>query len=182
MSKKIVYYDGGSDEDNCDNDTSNEEKKTTNSEVEAGAEPGIVLISCEKSSIFVDKKCAKLSPLLSKYIHSKLKKLELKINNDLLQKLYCYLEYYDGDVKRSVDNSSSICMPLRYLKMSENTKSEWDALYIDEIAKDVNVLKNLLNLSEIFGIEGLTTLCCARISLLVKGKPFHAAVNFLKKV
>jgi hypothetical protein len=93
--------------------------------------------------------------------------------------------------KRIETKSSSICAsgglkggkapliyaPLRYTTMIQNTNCEWDAIYIDEVAKNVKVLKNLLIISDLLEIQGLLILCCARFALLIKGKPLEVVIK-----
>ena len=91
-----------------------------------------------------------------------------------LQKLMAYLEYHEGQ------DPPEIPTPMRYPEMSGNTGCKWDACYIDDVAKNVEDLRNLLLLAKSLEISSLLLLCCARLSLFIKGKPFHVVIRNLR--
>jgi S-phase kinase-associated protein 1 len=133
-------------------------------EKEISPEGDITLISKERTSFTLPKKCAFMSNLVK--ITSEQDRSEthinVKIDSHSLANIVSYLNHHDGVKPKEIKK------PLRSLDMSKIVDDAWDAKFINSFPQEE--LKEIITAANYMDIQPLLQLACAKVASLIKGK------------
>lgn len=98
----------------------------------------------------------------------------MNMREKLLEKLVTYLKKHKGE------EPLEILAPVRHRQMSKNCE-KWDAAFIDNLWLDNKMdLLDMSNIADIYEIDCLKDLCCAKIATLIKGKSFTRIIQIFQ--
>merc|ERR1712173_39116 len=94
---------------------------------------------------------------------SDVKKIEIKkVSHDILKLIVTYLKHHKGKVP------AEIAKPIRSVKMEKIVEDEWDATFINGLAK--RTIFQIILGANYMDIKSLLHLGCAKIATMIKGK------------
>ncbi len=118
-----------------------------------------------------------MSGFLSIEIKRDLRKNEftLAATKDIMSLVVAYINHHRG-----IPGTTIPIKPLESSRMHDICKDPWDAVFIDAVPKPIQLLYDLVTLSNQLEMDCLTRLCCAKIASVIRGKPLEVAKHILK--
>ena len=126
--------------------------------------------------IAITKKQASNSKLFSTAIESDNSVTEIllyEIKHSILMHIVEFLVHYNGEIIPMPEK------PARSEHMKDNT-TEWNANYIDAIAKNKTDLYALISAANFIDCEGLLHLACCKVASMIKNIPLNEIKKTLK--
>lgn len=136
--------------------------------LDAEVDDNLVLVSCDEDNsqeFTIDRTSAMMCNLVKSIIEgdSEVKKIEIKkVSQDILALIVEYLKHHKGKVP------AEIAKPIRSVKMQKIVEDEWDAEFINKMAK--RTIFQIILGANYMDIKSLLHLGCAKIATMIKGK------------
>jgi len=128
----------------------------------------LILVSCDESNAAeytIARESALMCNLVKSIIEgdSEVKKIEIKkVSQDILKLIVEYLIHHKGKTP------AEIAKPIRSVKMEKIVEDEWDAQFINKMAK--RTIFQIILGANYMDIKSLLHLGCAKIATMIKGK------------
>lgn len=97
-----------------------------------------------------------------------------QITSEVLGEIVTYLSHHKGTVVAPIDK------PLRSKCMRDVVKDQWDAVFIDRVGENRELLYALILAANYLDIPSLLQLGCAKVASLIKGQPLEKIKEILE--
>lgn len=146
--------------------------------LENGIDGSVVLISNDGGEFEVNRNHAFISVLVKTGLEQEgdecdTVSLNLAIRSEILELIVDYMNYHKGEEPPVIEK------PLRYKKMTDVCKDEWDANFIDTIGENRQQLYDLIMAANYMDMKALLHLGCAKVASLIKGEPLEKIKDIL---